>query len=118
MHRTRSKGKPEYQIQPKLGRYIRQTTNDFLKQQKEMADPDLNPRLFGDCYKQTYEGNQDFREINVATQTKPDPKPAASCSDPGRNSTRTRHPPRPKAGDNGHSLNQDMYPHLINVECR
>ena len=70
MHRTRSKGRLEYQIQKDIGGYIRKTRMEFLKS-REMANPNLNPRLFGDCYKQAYEGNRDDREINAESYVIP-----------------------------------------------
>ena len=70
MHKTRSKGQPEYQLQKDIGGYIRRTRKEFLRQ-REMANPNLNPRLFGDFYKQTYEGNRDVREIDAESYVIP-----------------------------------------------
>ena len=70
MHRTRSKGQPEYKLQKDIGGYIRRTRKEFLRQ-REMANPDQNARLFGDCYKQTYERNRDVREIDAESYVIP-----------------------------------------------
>ena len=70
MHKTKSKSQPEYQLQKDRGGYIRRTRKKFLRQ-KEMANFNLNSRLFGDCYKQTYEENRDVREINTESYVIP-----------------------------------------------
>ena len=36
-----------------------------------MANPNLNPRMFGDYYKLIYEGNHDVKEINAEWYTIP-----------------------------------------------
>ena len=70
MHKTRSKGQPEYQLQKDISGYIRRTRKEFLRQ-REMANPNQNARLFGDCYKQTYEGSRDVREIDAESYVIP-----------------------------------------------